>query len=98
MMRGDAALRELVYGAEESGRSAENLARVEQIAADVPSLPCTFEVARWYGQIKETLRKKGRPIPQNDLWIAATALRYGLVLLTRDQHFDELDALRRQGW
>jgi tRNA(fMet)-specific endonuclease VapC len=41
---------------------------------------------------------KGRPIPQNDLWIAAIALQYNLTLLMRDAHFQAVDGLLVQGW
>jgi tRNA(fMet)-specific endonuclease VapC len=39
------------------------------------------------------LRKKGRPIPRNDVWIAAVALEHGLQLLTLDVHFREIPLL-----
>jgi len=39
------------------------------------------------------LRKKGRPIPENDVWIAAVARQHGLTLLTRDVHFREIEGL-----
>ena len=43
--------------------------------------------AERYAVIFTTLRKAGTPIPTNDLWIAASAMQYGLRLLTRDAHF-----------
>lgn len=39
------------------------------------------------------LRRKGRPSPSNDLWIAASALQHGLVLATRDEHFEAIEGL-----
>ena len=39
------------------------------------------------------LRKNGRPIPRNDVWIAAAALEYGLQLLTLDDRFREIPLL-----
>jgi len=44
------------------------------------------------------LRLKGRPIPENDLWIAAMALEHDLVLATRDAHFGEIDNLKVEMW
>lgn len=41
---------------------------------------------------------KGRMIPENDIWIAASALRHGFTLATRDRHFDEVEALEIEGW
>ena len=49
--------------------------------------------ADYHGRIFALLRRKGRPIPTNDLWIAATALQHGLVLATRDDHFAAIEGL-----
>lgn len=51
-----------------------------------------------YARAREILRRKGRPLPENDVWIAALALQHRLAIATRDQHFDELDGLVRHGW
>ena len=91
-------LGELYYGALKSGRPANNLARIEEFAASVAVLACDRETARHYGQIKDGLRSKGRPIPENDIWIAAVALQHGLPLATRDEHFKEVDGLRVEKW
>jgi len=40
------------------------------------------------------LRKKGNPIPTNDMWIAATALQYNLALFSYDKHFQAIDGLK----
>ncbi|MXZ01781.1 type II toxin-antitoxin system VapC family toxin [Candidatus Poribacteria bacterium] len=48
--------------------------------------------------IKERLRRRGRPIPNNDIWIAAIALQHDLVLVTRDAHFDEVESLQTERW
>lgn len=49
--------------------------------------------ADFYGRIFALLRRKGRPIPTNDLWIAAAALQHGLVLATRADHFAAIEGL-----
>ncbi len=51
-----------------------------------------------YGDICSQTRRKGRPIPSNDAWIAAMALQYGMPLLTRDQHFTVIDGLNAISW
>jgi tRNA(fMet)-specific endonuclease VapC len=61
-------------------------------------LNCNAETARWYGEIKNALWVKGRPIPENDLWIAAIAPEHNLVLATRDAHFREIDTLKVEMW
>lgn len=51
-----------------------------------------------YGNIKAVLRKKGKPIPEDDIWIAAIAQRHKLILVTRDKHFKEIESLRLNSW
>lgn len=47
----------------------------------------------YYATIYASLKKKGKPIPTNDLWIAASALQYGCKLCSFDQHFSLIDNL-----
>ena len=49
--------------------------------------------AAYYARVYAALRRKGKPIPTNDLWIAASALEYGLRLFSYDGHFSEVDGL-----
>lgn len=49
----------------------------------------------FYADLYSYLRKKGKPIPTNDLWIAALVLQHGLVLFDRDTDFDHLPQLAR---
>jgi tRNA(fMet)-specific endonuclease VapC len=53
----------------------------------VDVLPITGETAIRYSLIWYHLKAAGKPIPSNDMWIAATAWEHGLTLLTLDQHF-----------
>lgn len=53
----------------------------------------TTETAEYYALIFSALRKKGKPIPTNDIWIAASAMRHGLALYTLDRHFHQIDGL-----
>ena len=57
-------------------------------------LPVTTLTADHYALAYASLRRKGRPILSNDLWIAASALEHGAALLTRDAHFLQVDGLR----
>jgi len=86
-------LGELRYGAEASARVESNLARLDEFAKALIVLPCDTKTAAAYGRVKFDLRKKGRPIPENDVWIAAVARQHGLTLLTRDGHFREIEGL-----
>jgi len=49
--------------------------------------------AEHYGGIKTTLRKKGKMIHENDIWIAAVAIQHNLPLFTADKQFKEIDDL-----
>jgi tRNA(fMet)-specific endonuclease VapC len=51
-----------------------------------------------YGQIRAALGKAGTPIPENDIWIAATALEYQLPLAARDDHFGRVSGLQILKW
>ncbi len=91
-------LGELYYGAEKSAQSTANIQRIDDLALATSTLSCNRETARYYGRIKEALRSKGRPIPENDLWIAAQALQHSLTVATRDDHFKEIDSISIERW
>ena len=91
-------LGELCYGAMKSAQPESNLARVEDFAASLPVLPCDSETARQYGFVKDRLRLKGRPIPENDIWVAAIAIQHGLAVASRENHFAEVDGLQVRRW
>lgn len=91
-------LGELFYGAARSGRPEQNQAQVESFAAASMVLPCDTETARYYGAAKDRLRAKGRPLPENDIWVAATALQHGILLVARDAHFGEVENLPLLKW
>jgi len=59
----------------------------------VKVFPITEETSKYYALIYSSLRKKGKPIPTNDIWIAATALEYNLQLFTYDSDFQFIDNL-----
>lgn len=50
------------------------------------------------GEAKQKLFSKGRPLPENDIWIAAFALQYRMTLITRDAHFQFVDGLKTENW
>ena len=71
---------------------------MERFAVGRAIISTDLEVAREYGLLKQRLKEKGRPLPENDVWIAAAAKSHGLVLVTRDGHFDDLDDLTTRTW
>lgn len=92
------AVGELYYGARKSDKITENLHRVNTFVEEHVFLSCDLETAQWYGIIKERLHGKGRPIPNNDIWIAAIAMQHDLILVTRDSHFHEVESLQTERW
>ena len=64
-----------------------NVPRVKVVAS-------TAATADLYALVYAALRRKGKPIPTNDLWIAASSLEHGAALLTLDAHFQSIDGLR----
>lgn len=91
-------LGELYFGVFKSGQVERTLARVQGFITDIPVLVCDLDTARVYGELKNILRSRGLPIPDNDLWIAAIARQHGLVLATRDAHFGRIADLRTVYW
>jgi tRNA(fMet)-specific endonuclease VapC len=91
-------LGELYYGSRHSSRVTENITRLDNFAAQNVVLTCDLDTARMYGQVKSQIRAKGKPIPENDIWTASTALQYGLTLVTRDEHFSVIDNLTIETW
>ncbi len=91
-------LGELYYGAHKSTRVQANIGRIEELAAQSAVLSCDADTARHYGQIKNELRHKGRPVPENDIWIAALSIQHDLKLVTRDAHFADVSELGFENW
>lgn len=91
-------LGELYFGALRSGRVVTNLARIEALTQHTAIVPCDDDTAKHYGRIKHELQLRGRPLPENDIWIAAVALQHGLTLVSRDRHFEEITGLQRERW
>lgn len=77
-------------------REAKNRAELARFldSPRVEVVPVTAQTADSYALVYSGLRRKGQPIPTNDLWIAASALEHGAGLLTRDAHFAQIDGLR----
>lgn len=85
-----AVLGELLAGFRKGTRYQRNLSLLRRFLASsrVHGLDLDDETAERYSIIHDGLRKAGRPIPTNDLWIAASAMQHGLTVLTTDPHYD----------
>jgi predicted nucleic acid-binding protein len=90
----------IVLGELEAGfllgrRTAENRTALAEFLDEpfVSVIPVDQQVAQVYGQLFSDLRRTGRPIPVNDIWIAAATIAVGAHLLTFDRDFDNLERL-----
>jgi len=83
---------ELWAGFLQGTRAAGNGAELEEFLENpvVELLPIDDQVGRIYAEIVVELKRKGTPLPTNDIWIAATAARAGATILTYDPHFNQI--------
>ena len=65
---------------------------------DCAVLDINEPTSQHYAEIVLDLKHKGKPIPTNDLWIAALCRQHSLPLLSRDRHFDHVTGLKRIEW
>lgn len=84
---------ELLFGAENSTRPLQNLPRYLEFISTCVILPLGREAAASYARTHLALKRKGRSIPMNDVWIAAQCLEHGWVLVTDDTDFDYVGEL-----
>jgi tRNA(fMet)-specific endonuclease VapC len=77
-------------------RRLESLFR--QLVSKCTVLKIDQHTGEIYAQIRFELKQRGRPLPDNDIWIAALARQHNLPLVTRDSHFDDVDGVRRMPW
>ena len=101
---GDAAISvitwgELLYGAEKSRQRKKALQLLEEFKTLIPVLPMPENTGKTYGAIRASLESKGRPIGNNDLWIAAHAKAEGLTIVTNNEReFQRVPGLKVQNW
>jgi tRNA(fMet)-specific endonuclease VapC len=92
------ALGELEYGANLATPPERQREAVRTFMASATLLLPTARTAAEYGRIKAALKAAGAPLPENDVWIAAVALEYGLPVATRDDHFNRVPGLTVLDW
>lgn len=91
-------LGELHYGAQRAQRREAQLAMIRDFLQTVTLLLPDQSTAERYGEVKAELASIGRPIPENDIRIAAMAWQFDLPLATRDAHFAALPRLTTLAW
>lgn len=88
------ALGELYLGIERAQNRQKAEQQLNELLAFVNILYPDRETAAVYGSVKAQLLAKGTPIPDNDIWIAATARQADLTLAARDAHFSHISGLQ----
>jgi tRNA(fMet)-specific endonuclease VapC len=101
---GDAAISvitwgELLYGAEKSMHRKKALQLLDEFKSFVPVLPIPVNAGNTYGVIRASLESEGKPIGNNDLWIAAHAKAAALTIVTNNEReFQRVPGLKVQNW
>jgi len=91
-------LGEYRLGIAQSRHRAAYEAWLQKFLSAVEILDVEDATSRSYAEIALELKRKGKPIPANDLWIAALCRQHSLPLLSRDRHFDAISGLHRVEW
>jgi len=90
---------ELLYGAHKSKYKNQVVRKLEELSHIIPPLPLPIDAGEYYGKVRATLEKKGRPIGNNDLWIAAHALSLDITLVTNNtKEFKRVSKLKLENW
>ena len=86
-------LGELMYGAAKSAHVVQNKQNANSFCSRYPLLGVSNIVTEFYGEIKKDLLSHGNVMPENDMWIAATALANDMTVITQDRHFEHIQNL-----
>jgi tRNA(fMet)-specific endonuclease VapC len=84
---------ELLFGAKNSGKQKANELKYKEFIGACLVLETNSLVAEKYAEIRFALKEKGKPIPENDIWIAAICAVNDIPLFTRDTHFEHISGL-----
>ena len=89
---------ELFLGANLSMKKDKNIFLINSLLACCKMYDINLQTAKFYAKIKADLRQIGKPIPDNDMWIVATALENNLVIASRDKHILNLNNISSEKW
>lgn len=84
---------ELIYGALNSKHAEQNLERHKRLIQRSRILEISESTANIYAKTRMGLKKKGKPIPENDLWIASICIEHRIPIISNDSHFKDIDNL-----
>ena len=85
---------ELRFGALKSQRASANAQRIELLISRCGIIEIKASTSQLYAQTRLALLQRGRPVPENDLWIASLCLEHNLTLATSDRHFEQIGGLK----
>jgi tRNA(fMet)-specific endonuclease VapC len=88
------AIGELYYGAYCSSAPEKHIIMIEDFLQQCKIISIDKQCSITYGKIKAQLKVKGKPIPENDIWIASVALANNFTLYTTDNHFAEIPDIK----
>lgn len=91
-------LGEYRLGIAQSRHRASYESWLQEWISSVAVLDIDEETSQSYAALGLELKRKGKPIPTNDLWIAALCRQHALPIVSRDQHFDVVPGIRRVSW
>jgi predicted nucleic acid-binding protein len=86
------------YGLMRSRHRALLAPLLEELISASIVLPVEVATTPRYARVRDELRTRGTPIPENDVWIAALARQHSLAVVSRDEHFDLVPQLVRRAW
>jgi len=89
---------ELLFAAKNSVKSIENIEIYSQFIDACTTIGTTRKTAEIYSDIRLQLKRNGKPIPENDIWIAAICKEHNLMIATADIHFSYIDELQLYSW
>lgn len=92
------AYAEFRYGLLGSKRPEGGIRLLADLTASIPLLLPDKETLEEYARVKDHLKRTGRIIPDNDIWIGALARQHDMPVLSRDRHFDFIPGIRRLEW
>ena len=89
---------EFAFGIAQSRRRKAYERSLQRMLDRCTVLDIGIETARHYAAIRLELKAAGKPIPANDVWIAALSRQHAMPVMSRDSHFDFVGGLRRRTW
>ena len=89
---------EMLFGARNSELFEKNINIYKDFFKQCNIFCITEKTSAIYSEIRYRLKKIGKPIPENDIWIASVSEENNLTLVTRDKHLIDIDFIKKEIW